>query len=736
MVIEKMASGVFKAWLAVALCLIAATNLYAQSGSASAGAQSGQIDPSEIFFRAYLLMKDAEEQEALGEHLMAFNKYREAQHLFDAIARSHPNYNPSVIKWRQKYVREKAAMMNQLQQQQPPASGAPNLAGQPSAPMTPGMVPPNQVFDTGRSEIRDTGQGAGDGQLQLPTWSSEQRRMATGQVPSSPATGPVTSPDPYGGPGVVGPGQAGGLTVDDATQRIRREFEEMRQKIALLTDQNSQLQQAIRQKDNELSDMRQRQQQAELRQQQLEQSYAELMAQESNSDSAQQQIAALKTELANAINQVKEVTEQNRMLVEELDRNRQELALLEEQKQKILAEKEKLNAVVAGSGGKNAEMIVELTQANDALRAELETAQKEAEKLSQESGKKDQEIGRLTARIQSIDNERNRLLKENEEYETRIASLTGELKRLSQGLVDEASLAQALSPEVRAENQVLRNIVIRQLTRQAQAKQARELLLGELDKIGADTTHLIAYVDQMSQSVAMSPEEKNLFRNSEIQDSLNPAEVNVTIVAEGSPSPETGNEESIIEIEKLSDRLSRLQKAAQLDFSTGNYAEAEEGYRQFLRLKPDSVECLCNLAVIKIRTHKLGEAEELLEQAVSIRNNYGQAYYLLGVIYLSQNKMDDALTNLDESLKYDPENAKAHNHVGYIASQKGMAEKAETSFQEAIRIQPNFAEAHFNLSVFYATREEPSRELAEKHYMTAVQLGAARDAAMENFLGG
>ena len=52
----------------------------------------------------------------------------------------------------------------------------------------------------------------------------------------------------------------------------------------------------------------------------------------------------------------------------------------------------------------------------------------------------------------------------------------------------------------------------------------------------------------------------------------------------------------------------------------------------------------------------------------------------------------------------------------------------------ATGIDPNYADANFNLAVVFATQTPPDKENARKYYQRAIELGAERDAALEQLI--
>jgi len=275
-------------------------------------------------------------------------------------------------------------------------------------------------------------------------------------------------------------------------------------------------------------------------------------------------------------------------------------------------------------------------------------------------------------------------------------------------------------------------VVLRQLRRQAQIKQARQMILSQLDELGVDSKTLLASLDIISVGPGLTTKEKSLFKKPQVADLIQGAggvELHGAILVEGKKDGKP-----VVSLKDLNEELAQLQKVARLDFKEGRYKDAERAYRKYLGYLPENVDGICNLATVQMQLKEYDKAEKLLKKSLDIEKGNGRTFYLLGVVYYEQGKMDDALKRFGEGLEIDPKNVKALNCVGVISSQKGWVEKAEESFVKAVSIDPNYADAHFNLSILYTTGKKPDRKKAGKHYHKALELGLPRDAKIEEVL--
>lgn len=723
-------------------------------------AQEG-LDPSEIWYRGFLLVQAAQDLESKGKALEALNKLNEAKPLYDHLAQNFPDFQPEIVRERRHLIAEKRdelrASMRQAAAPAPapaPGATAPSLpnAGQPPRALAIAPPPlPGNEFAPG--DLGGAPRGASmeisedEGEFALPTWN-EGASQALPREGNAPIPGMPRVENRSSAVGAI----ANSLLEDRSLKDVH---------INWLNDENQRLRNVLKQREQLLQHVN-----AELARTQANRE--ELMKRVAAAEAggggieAQQRIDQLKTLLRDATEQLEAATERNEQLVASMEQAQQEMEKMRNRMRELERERDNLLEVVQG-GANGGKALKELMDRNRDLAAQLDRAEQLAESLSELNKEKDDDIALLKTEITRIKLERDQLLTENERHQQSIEELQNKLEMLSDGLTaeDKAALANA-TPVERQENELLRSMVLKQLRRQAQMKQAKELLLSQLDRLGARSDVLLGLVEDMARGSKLTDEEKALFKAPQFEEIIaaateSPDEGKEPVAAAGAEAgsgDEAGSGEAVmtatlvaagkapggvsldgvIEKQKLTVELAQIDKAARLDFKEGRYAEAESGFLEYLRYLPQNVPCLCNLGVLKITMKNYSEAEYYLEKAIAIDEKSGLAHYLLGRTYFLQDKLDEALEKLETGLTFDPQNAKAHNCVGVISTRKGWVDRAQRAFVNAVSIDPEYGDAHFNLAVLHATKEQPDANEAGKHYFRALHLGVPRDATIEGFL--
>ena len=725
-------TGLFQRPQAMASAMVA---ICCVMGAGSLKAQDN-LDPNDIWYRGFLLIRASEDAKLREDYLTALAKLNEAIPLYDHLAQTFPDFQPEIVKGRRHLNAEARDEIKQLMRNPPPSLPPPRPQAQPVNPATaPNYAesipsPPIPSYGGARSrsmEIEDP-----DQEFSLPIWNDGSSqvlpRVATATGSGMPRVETRRAP-----------------SVGSIANSLHEDLSQKDSLISWLNNENLKLRTQLSQSESELGAVRAELTRAQTNVLDLNRRVAE--AESSAGGVTQQRVDDLKSLLKDATNQLQESVDRNAKLVAALNQSQGEMKKMRSRLVDVERERDNLAEVVRGeaNGGK---ALKELMDRNRDLTLKLDRAEQLATSLSELSKEKDQDIAMLKTEITRIKVERDKLLSDNMGHQQTIEELKRKLEMLSDGLTQEErnSIASA-SPVERQENELLRSLVLKQLRRQAQMKQAKELLLRQLDKVGSRSDTLLGLVEDMATGSQLTEEEKALFKSPQFQEIVDAASsgepfspseaaaeaansMSATLVAAGT-GPAS---DEVVKEQKISVELSQIEKAARLDFSEGRYSEAEAGFLEYLRYRPRNVACLCNLGVLKIAVKNYSEAEYYLEKALAIESDSGLAHYLLGRTYFLQNKLDEALTKLEEGLAFDPQNAKAHNTVGVISTRKGWVARAEKAFTSAVSINPKYGDAHFNLAVLYVTRDEPNPKAAEKHYFEALHLGVPRDAAIEDFL--
>lgn len=358
--------------------------------------------------------------------------------------------------------------------------------------------------------------------------------------------------------------------------------------------------------------------------------------------------------------------------------------------------------------------LAEASSAGGLSKSEAEGLQEELGLLQDRLSASRQDLAARDASIKSL--------------KVQLDEATGELARLR--LNPEPNEEQK---RLFTESQLLRQIVIRQITEQSERKQVVSELEKELVRLQVQSEALASSLGILSNPPpVVKDEERILFREPLVtlkDTQADGPELSLTAVKpSGSQRQSTGGAEA------LPDEAKKLADEASVLVNQRRFPDAEKKYQRIAEMTPDNHFVLANLAVTQIQSGKLAAAQVALEKAIALKPDDVFAAVNLGNVYCRQGRFDDSIAILNRALQADSKNAVAHNYLAIALGKNGDTAKAEESFRASLALNPKYANAHFNLAVMYANAEPPALQLAKKHYEKAKELGAEPDSILERRL--
>ena len=177
---------------------------------------------------------------------------------------------------------------------------------------------------------------------------------------------------------------------------------------------------------------------------------------------------------------------------------------------------ERDQALAQLKGMKEAQQRVQVLVAeNTDLKQKLADAEKSVRDLSEDKPKKEQELADVKGQIAQLQQQLAASQKQNRDFEARVAGLRSQLDGTAAQL-EKAKLVGATAEEttrLRKENEMLRNIVVRERQEEARRDQAKKLMLAEFDKLQIKSDTLNEQIELLAQPVTkLSDEELALLR--------------------------------------------------------------------------------------------------------------------------------------------------------------------------------------------------------------------------------
>jgi tetratricopeptide (TPR) repeat protein len=179
-----------------------------------------------------------------------------------------------------------------------------------------------------------------------------------------------------------------------------------------------------------------------------------------------------------------------------------------------------------------------------------------------------------------------------------------------------------------------------------------------------------------------------------------------------------------------SPEVEALFQAALARHRQGQLAEAEQLYRQLLRIDPRHGDALHLLAIMANQTGRHEVALDLVRQAMAIEPRNALFPVTFGAALRNLGREAEAMDAFKAALRLDPANADALASLGSLLLARGEAEDAARRLAEAVRARPNFAKAHSELAT--ALRELGRLEESAGACRTALALDPRNAVALTN----
>jgi Flp pilus assembly protein TadD/predicted nucleic acid-binding Zn-ribbon protein len=714
-------------------------------------ARAQSDDPSEVFLKAYMTSQQGDKLEHDGQLDNALAKLRFAGSLLEELKKTHGDWQPAIVEYRSKKISDSILRVEGKISTQKDLAATRNVeAGPVNPPILPGNggAAPEQPVAQSTAPALPENSGAPESNTQLVIPRDDAKKVTKTTTAKSPA--PVSDD-----------------AIKQATKQLRDKVDQLQAELqkskkdyaavqkekeslnTKLQDTNSRLQKA--QSDIEKAQTAEKQVRG-----QLATAQASLDKMKTGGDSKAQEalkgeIAQLKKALASA--------EEGRTAAEK-ERDDSSAKLNDANAQIAGMTKERDELVAQLKAGKDAQEHVQaLVAENSELQQKLAAAEKTIHSIGDG---KPEEVAQVRQQIEELRQQLAEKEKQNKDFEVTVADLRSQLDE-STAELNKAKLAGVTSEEserLTKENELLRNIVIRERQEEARREQAKKLMLAEFSKLQIHSETLSKQIELLAQPVTkLSPEELALLRQPVVTVSdSNPAALTASFSVPkqssavkaapnekqqataarpaASAKKQQPSDSSVQTMPRpaVPDELVPVARQAKTNFDEGKYRAAEKQYQEILTKVPDNLYALSNLGVVYFRTGKLKAAELTLKKAVSVDPKDEFSHRTLGIVYYGEAKFDDAVTELTRALAIDPKSYVAHNYLGITASQKGWQEAAEKEMNLAIAANPEYADAHYNLAVIYATAQPPSKEQAKMHYAKATALGAESDPSLEKLL--
>jgi myosin heavy subunit len=431
------------------------------------GLSAQQDDPSDIFLKAYLSAQQGEKLEHENRLKAALAKFRFAGSLIEELRRSHSDWQSAIVEYRGRKigegilrVQERISRHNDL-----------NAAASPLPEIVPSL-PEND------------------------TWSEPGPEVVAPQGSNTISQ------------------ESGDGAIEEATRRLRRKVDQLQ---TALEKSHSDLETARKEKEAVSARL-------EETRSKLENAQKEIEASKESERQARDQLAQTQASQENS------TTEQLRAQIADL---RNEVAVAEEARATAEKQKDETNAKLAEANKQIAAEAQQRDQAFTQLKGESETEQLaqallaenldlkltpanlEKNEPADDNSTNAEELAGVKQQVTQLQQQLAESQKQNQYLVARISELWVQLDTTGEQL-QSAKLTGKNSEEtdrLMRENELLRNIVVRERQEEVRREEARKLILAELDRLKVKSDALNREIERLGQPVTkLSSQELSLLR--------------------------------------------------------------------------------------------------------------------------------------------------------------------------------------------------------------------------------
>ncbi|MBL8269187.1 tetratricopeptide repeat protein [Steroidobacter sp.] len=149
-------------------------------------------------------------------------------------------------------------------------------------------------------------------------------------------------------------------------------------------------------------------------------------------------------------------------------------------------------------------------------------------------------------------------------------------------------------------------------------------------------------------------------------------------------------------------------------------------------LPPEAVQQF-DRAVTLMSSGDLAQAEQGFRSLATAYPSYSGPLLNLGILHAKAGKLDEAEKAIREAIARNANNAAAFNQLGIVYRKLGRFKEADEAYTRAVQIDPNYALAYLNLGVLCDLYlQEPQRAL--EAYERYLQLAATPDAKVTGWV--
>ena len=690
-----------------------------------------QFDPSDVYFQAYLAVRNGETLEREGDFVGALKKYRQAGELFDSVAKFYPEWKAGMVNNRRDLTNTAISEVQKRAGEQmrkdkgviAELEGGTRSGGRTIDPSE-GVVPLSKGIlevdplearrlkdaqaevERLREKVRESG-GRSNEAMRDSSRVEDLRRL--NDALESKLKAAEANLQSLRARMAAAPVETEMKSLNNQIEKLEQEREAMG--MALRTSRGEHTE-ALSKIEILTADMEIMKEQAEELRQKEANLERDLKAERKIANNVvagqRRQMKAMEKALDEKSLELKAAHGQIASLKQELDESRAAFSELREERDGLLQERDQMAALLKLN---EAGRIEQLIEQNMGLAKDLREANEKVDRLNLDNNAAKDDVVDALRDLAIAKSQINRLHQEKKEQDKRMAELSERLRE------EEGALASGAVKADPAEVEMLREVIRRQLRVQERRRQAKELLVEAVRALGKEDERLeeaIGLFDGVEME--LTPEEQRLVADQQVDGEF------VSPFARDRATVGRATNE-------LNRELASYDRAATKAYLSRRLLPARELFEMMVEQHPGHVPALCKLGVVQMKLGETSAAGESFQKAIELDSDNPYAHRMLGYTYLQAGDLPSAELYVKRAVALAPDDAKAYLLLGTVSYRLGEMDDAEANFKSAISVDPVPSEPYFNLAMLCAKDGRP--EQAREFYAQALERGAVPDQGLE-----
>lgn len=662
------------------ISLISLLTAWAQDGPKET--DPSKLDPSDIYFQAWMALRDADEFQEAEDYQKAFEATTRSKRLLDTVTLYHPQWKPHLVERKQNEASPRLETLANLLPKEP--SGALKLYQGEEArkrkPVAPGLTAA-EILQANRiqRELAETKEKL-----------SKLENQRTAEVASLNR-------------------RIKELTAERdelANSTLKEEVQELKNRIDLVEDEKRILARKLAETRTELEQAQGRITNLDLKEKESRKVANQLnaMLQKERGVSGDV-ITGLRNKQENLVRELKETKklllverQQTQRLERLLADSRNEVELLTTERNHLLKERDHLAELLQLNQGDRIQRLIEqnMTLARNLREAEdtMNNLSKNVDAKANELSNAKRDISLAKAKIIAQREESDAEIQRRQTLERKLADAYEELKAREE-LSD-------LDSDLVDENRVLREVADKLLRTQKRRREQAALIVKAAREKEDDPDTSEAIQQLFGQELVLTADEQEMVNSNRSIDG------SITLVGVDKNTPEQVRL-SNAELRRYTKVVDGLIENA---FARGKTEVALDLSEELIEQNPGYYPAMLDQGVILLKMGLPEAAIDSFNNAMTLRvGALPYANYMKGVAHHSLSQFDRAQKEYEVAVQLDPSNADAFNRLGSLHAVAGREGQAREKFEMAYRLDDTHLEPLINLSVLHQNMGEAKAAL-------------------------